>query len=471
MKLTLRPYQMDAVTDLRKQYMRGMRAPMLVAPTGSGKTCIFSYIAEQASLKGNSVFILVHRQELLRQSSRQLSEIGLPHGRVAPGNTMTKDRIQVASVQTLVRRLDKYKEPDLIIIDECHHTTAGSWRKIITSYPNAKLLGVTATPCRLDGNGLGIKSGGVFDALVYGPTLRELIDAGYLSQPIVYAPPTSIDITDVKIQGGDFEKGELEKRMDKPVITGSAVEHYRKLCNGVPAIAFCSSVAHAIHVAEQFNVNGYTALSIDGTMKDDERKHAIEMLSNGKINVLTACDIVSEGTDIPVVGAAILLRPTVSMSLFLQQCGRALRSYPGKTHTVILDHVGNCLRHGLPDQDREWSLEGDPKKKKKKEALDDVKVKQCNICYFVHPPAPACPACGHVYIVVAKQIEEQEGELKQLTDEKIFLKKRRIAMARTLEELEEIAKELGYKHGWAWNVWSARKNKQVGGPITTPARG
>lgn len=471
MQIVLRPYQQEAVSALRHQYTHGKKSPMLVAPTGSGKTCIFSYIAEQASLKGNSVFVLVHRQELLLQSSRQLSQLGLPHGRVAPGHTMTRDKIQVASVQTLVRRLDLYKEPDLIIIDECHHATAGSWRKIISAYPNAKLLGVTATPCRLDGNGLGVHAGGVFDALVYGPTLRELIDAGYLTQPIVYAPPTSVDLEGVKIQAGDYEKGELEKRMDKPIITGSAVEHYKRLCNGVPAIAFCSSVAHAQHVSEQFNVNGYASLSIDGTMGDVERKNAIELLGQGKINVLTACDIVSEGTDIPVVGAAILLRPTTSEGLFLQQVGRALRTYPGKENTIILDHVGNCLRHGLPDQDRTWTLDGEKKKRKKKGDVDDVKVKQCPICYFVHTPGPKCPACGHTYVAKAQEIEEAEGELKQLTDAKVFEKKRMIARAQTLEELVAVGAELGYKPGWAWQVWAARRNKHAGRAITTPAKG
>lgn len=461
MNVTLRPYQEKAISDLREQYLRGKRAPVLVMPTGSGKTVIFSRVAEMAQKKGNSVYILVHRQELLLQSSRHLSSLGLKHGRIAPGHTMTKDSIQIASVQTLVRRLKYYKEPDLIIVDECHHATAGSWRKIISAYPHAKLFGVTATPCRLDGVGLGKSSGGVFDSLIYGPSLRELIDSGYLSQPIVYAPPSDLDMTGLKLRAGDYEKAETEKRVDKPTITGSAVEHYTRLCNNAPACVFCASVAHAQHVAEQFRAAGYKALSIDGNMCDADRKEAIDKLGDGRIQILTACDIVSEGTDIPIVGVIILLRPTVSTGLYLQQCGRGLRLYPGKENTIILDHVGNCLRHGLPDEDREWSLEGEKKRKKKKKEQEeaDVKIKQCPICYVVHEPAYICPNCGYIYKANGKQLEETEGELTQVTPNDVKAKRKEVAMARTYEELQQIGKQRGYKSGWAWQVWKARETK------------
>lgn len=358
--MELRPYQVQAVAELRDCYRRGARAPLYQLPTGGGKTVVFCHISEGATKRGKSVWIVVHRQELLYQCSRALEGLGVMHGLIAPGFTPGIEHVQVASVQTLVKRLDSGRAapPDLIVLDEAHHATAGSWRKIIEACPNSRLLGVTATPVRLDGQGLGVAGGGVFDALVSGPTIPELIAQGFLSPPVVYAPPTQLDLSGVRMVGGDYAQGEIGRRMDKPTITGDVVAHYRRICNGAPAIAFCASVEHAKHVAADFRGAGFRAESLDGKMPDGQRKTLIDELGRGHLNVLTSCDIVSEGTDIPVVMAAILLRPTASMGLYLQQVGRALRPAPGKTRAVILDHVGNCLRHGLPDEDREWSLAG-----------------------------------------------------------------------------------------------------------------
>lgn len=458
MRLVLRSYQSDGVGLVRAKFLSGNRRVIYCLPTGGGKTPIFTHIAEQSSKKGKRVIILVHRQELLLQCSRHLTALGVPHGRVAPGHSMTRDHIQVASVQALVRRLDKYASPDLIIIDEAHHATAGSWRKVISHWEKSFVLGVTATPTRTDGQGLGITSGGVFDSLILGPSVGDLIAMGYLTEPIVYAPKTDLDLSGLRSRMGDYEKEELVKRVDKPKITGSAVEHYRKLCNGVPAIAFCASVEHAKHVAADFSSSGYRAKSLDGKMGDLERKQIIEDLGAGKIDILTSCEIVSEGTDIPVVGAAILLRPTQSTGLYLQQVGRALRPYPGKSKTIILDHAGNVLRHGLPDDDREWTLEGVKKKKKKSDEGPDIQIRQCPKCYVVHRPAPVCPTCGHVYEIKARKVEEEDGELVKFDAEKLK-KRREIGMAKSLEDLEEIARRRGYKSGWANFVWRARQQK------------
>lgn len=376
---------------------------------------------------------------------------------------MTRDGIQVASVQTLVRRIDKYAEPDLLIIDEAHHSVAGSWAKIIKAWPNTKILGVTATPTRLDGRGLGAQGGGPFDELVIGPSVGELIDAGYLTQPVVYAPQT-VDMEGVKVRAGDYDKGETARRVDKAFITGSAVEHYRRLCPGVPAIAFCASIEHARHVAEEFRAAGFRAECIDGSLSDMERRGVIESLGSGGLDVLTSCEIVSEGTDIPVVGAAILLRPTASLGLFLQQVGRALRPYPGKENTIILDHVGNCLRHGLPDDDREWSLAGIERRgRKKKNQEPPIDIRRCPRCFMVHRPAPICPSCGHVYESKVRQIEQKDGELKQIDTAEREARRREInraaAQAKTLEELYEVAKKFGFKKGWAWFRWNARQKR------------
>ncbi len=467
-EIKLRGYQERDVQILRQRYAQGLTAPLYVLSTGGGKTFVFSYIAMNAAGKGNRVLILVHRQELLRQSSESLDSLGVDHGLIAPKHSQTYDMVQVASVQTIVRRLDRIHKPDLIIVDEAHHAAAGSWRKIIEYFPDVPILGVTATPYRLDGKGLGVESGGYFDCMVQGPSISELIAGGYLSKPRVYAPPTDLILDDVKTRMGDYARDDLAKAVDKPKITGSAVEHYKRICPGKPAIAFCVSVAHAEHVAQDFKSAGFRAESIDGAMDDGRRKSLITALGRGNLDVLCSCEIVSEGTDIPVVTAAILLRPTQSLSLYLQQVGRALRPYPGKKNAIILDHVGNCLRHGLPDDDREWRLDGDPTKKRGagKKAEQSIRVQQCPKCFAVHPPGPKCHQCGHVYTSDELIPDVAEGELEEITPEELArIKKdrnKKIGRARTLEELRQVGKELGYKPGWAWHKHQQRKGKNKG---------
>lgn len=464
--ITLRDYQQQGVQALRQAYRGGFRAPLFVLSTGGGKTVVFSYVTQQASARGNRVWILVHRQELLRQSSDSLDDLGVEHGLIAPGKSPTGDLVQVASVQTLVRRLGKIPPPDLIIVDEAHHASAASWRRVIEAYPQARLLGVTATPIRMDGKGLGVSSGGFFDTMIEGPSIRELIDRGYLSPPKVYAPPTDFSTEGMHSRFGDYVKKEIAAAVDKPVITGSAVEHYRKICPNVPAIAFCASVAHAEHVAQEFRAAGFQAASVDGSMDDGRRKSLINALGSGGLHVLTSCDIISEGTDIPVVGAAILLRPTQSMGLFLQQVGRALRVCPGKKHAVILDHVGNCLRHGMPDEIREWSLDGEDRKRASRGSQEvNDRVKQCERCYAVHPPAPKCPHCGFEYEPDARDIEQVDGELQEIDEEHAeFLRRQRrseVGRAKTLEDLQAIAKERGYRAGWARHIWNSRQKRRA----------
>ena len=258
--LQLRPYQSDAVARVRNSYIEGNRAPLVVLPTGGGKTIIFSYIAANTAARGKRALILVHRVELLRQTSEKLQFAGVHHGLVNPLYTPDITApVQVASVQTLVRRLEDFKRyisPDLIIIDEAHHATAGTWRKIVEAFPSARILGVTATPVRADGAGLGADAGGLFDDLVMGPQISELIRLGFLVTPVVYAPTERIDLSGIRIKMGDYEKKEIELRVDKPTITGNAVQHYRRLCDGVPAVAFCISIAHAEHVAAEFRAAG-----------------------------------------------------------------------------------------------------------------------------------------------------------------------------------------------------------------------
>lgn len=470
MKLKLRDYQQTAVDGIRQEFRKGCQNVLFTLPTGGGKTVVFSHITESAAARGNRVLILVHRQELIRQSSASLTEIGVSHGVIAPGYTPTWDFAQVASVQTLARRLHTIHPPQLIISDECHHAVAGQWAKIFAHFHKANVLGVTATPARLDGRGLGRQAGGIFDAMVHGPSVAWLIENKFLARPRIYGPPGgAIDLSHLKMKYGEFVGSEVTAAMDKPVITGCAVEHYRKFAHNVPAIAFCASVAHAEHVAEQFRQAGYKAASVDGSMADADRKGRIAALGNGGLNVLTSCELISEGTDIPIVGAAILLRPTASMGLYLQQVGRALRMYEGKTEAIILDHVGNSMRHGFPDDERDWTLDGEKRgKKSKADEEKDVKVRQCDQCYCVHSPAPRCPACGFEYVMSAREIQQAEGELIELDrqrleqieeDKKRMFARREEGQCKTLADFEELAKARGYKPGWAHYRYNARQGR------------
>jgi superfamily II DNA or RNA helicase len=464
MRVILRDYQVKAVENIRDAYRRGLRAPLLVLSTGAGKTVIFCDITERVVLKKNRVYILVHRQELLRQTSEHLDRLGIDHGLIAPGNSLTGDPVQVASVQTLVKRLHKLPEPDLIILDECHHSAAGSWRKILDAWPRARLLGVTATPCRLDGSGLGKHVGGYFDCLVEGPTIRNLIDRGFLSQPVVYAPPSEVDLSGVQIKAGDFDQKQIAERVDKPKITGCAIEHYQRLCPGAPAIAFTTTIEHAEHVAAQFNAAGIPAAHLAGDLPDTVRRHRIEQLANGQLRVLTSCNIISEGTDIPVVTAAILLRPTQSMGLYLQQVGRALRVCPGKSKAIILDHVGNCLRHGLPDEKRSWTLDASKKKKREKNEIQEARNRQCDVCYAVFSAGLSkCPQCGAEVKTSREKLMVVDGELKEMTAESIenWRKVRKIEewRADSLEEFIEIGRQRGYAPAWAHIRWENRKRR------------
>jgi superfamily II DNA or RNA helicase len=307
-------------------------------------------------------------------------------------------------------------------------------------------------------------AGGYFDHMIQGPNIRQLIAMGFLSRPIVYGPPSGIDLSGIHMVGGDYDGHELANRIDKPKITGSAIDHYLSLSSGQPAITFCATVAHAEHVAAEFNGHGIRSMCIHGKLTGQQREYAIRGLGDGTFQNLTSCNLVSEGTDIPTVNTAIGLRPTASLSLCLQQWGRVLRIYPGKTHAVILDHVGNCFRHGLPTDLRAWSLDG--YKKKKKGDLESVpRIKRCLQCFAIIPMAAAvCPQCGYATGAGIKDIKQVDGELVKIeTDrlESIEKKAQKIEewRASSLADFIDIAERRGYDKGWAYIRWNTRKFK------------
>ena len=410
--MNLRPYQQQLVSEIRGQYQLGHRAVLAVLPTGGGKTVCFSYIAQAASIKGNRVCILVHRAELLDQASRSLSGMDVPHGIIAANRGMDLSHaVQVASVQTVARRLHLLPRDffQLIVVDEAHHTSAGTWDKTIQHFHAAKLLGVTATPIRGDGRGLG----GHYQVMVEGPTAQQLTDEGYLAPAKVLAPP-GFDSAGLRKRMGDFDTKDAEQRVG--TIMGDCVGHYRKHLDGQTAIAFCCSVAHAEATARLFQSAGIAAASIDGTMSSERRRDLLSELGTGRLRVLTSCALIGEGVDVPSVGGCILLRPTASVGLHLQMIGRCLRPQDGK-RAVVLDHVGNTLRLGHHLEPREWSLDGVAKRNR--EQAPSVKV--CPQCFATSASqAQVCGECGHEFRAEVRELKQVEGELVEIHQQQAF---------------------------------------------------
>ena len=453
--MQLRSYQQQAVLDLRNAFRFGYRAPLLCLPTGGGKTIVFTVIAQASANRGRRVLILVHRRELLRQASAKLTAVGLDHGLIAAGIPSSPAAVQVASVQTIVRRLSGMDwQPDLIIIDEAHHATAGQWERTLQHWPNAYRLGVTATPCRLDGRGLR----SAFDHLVLGPSVAQLIDAGFLSHSRIYAPPVVADLSSLRTRAGDYANDQAAAAMDRPTVTGDAIGHYQRLAAGQQAIAFCCNVVHAESVCAAFQAAGIAAQLLLGTTID--RDQVVQQFAAGAVRVLVTVDVVSEGFDIPAASVAILLRPTKSLGLYLQQVGRVLRPAPGKQHALILDHVGNVTRHGFPDDHRDWTLEDGIKRTTGTAAPS---VRTCPNCYAAFKPQPQCPVCGaQCAPIKSRKIQQLAGELQELKREEVRQRKadrRAQGSARTLEQLLALANQRGYSPGWAYRIYHARAKR------------
>ena len=388
---TLRPYQERDIAELRRRFAEGARAVCYQAPTGSGKTVLFSGLVEGAAARGNKIAILGHRQEIVDQISDALTVLGVDHGLIVAGQPGIDAPVQVASVATLVRRLDRVADTDLLVVDETHHAVASMWRRIIAAAPKAKVLGVTATPERLDGKGLC----DVFDTLVIGPTVSELIDQVYLSRFATYAPAHLVDLRNVRTRMGDYATDDLAEAMSSELVIGGAVTEYARLCPGRPAIAFCVDIKHSKLVAERFQAAGFRAAHVDGDTAKDVRRGLIAALGNGEIDVLCNCGLISEGLDVPGVVAVILLRPTKSLALHLQQIGRALRPAPGKDKALILDHAGNSFRFGPPDAPRQWSLNGEDKRERSSGLALQKRCEQCGAVNLLR--ASECVECGHPF--------------------------------------------------------------------------
>ena len=410
MRPELREYQFALVRRVQESFMAGHRAVCLQAPTGSGKTVIAAHILRKSVERGSMPWMLAHRRELLDQIIAALRLEGVPYWVTAAGWHRNIDEtpgkgVMVGGVQTVIRRYADLPRPSFICWDESHHLGARTWEALFKAFPTAHHLGLSATPQRADGKGLA----GFFSSLVHGPQTRDLMALGNLAPYKLYAPP-GIDLRNVHVRMGEFIAKESQKAVAK--LTGNVMSHYLRLCMGKQALVFCVSRDHSREVVAGFEAIGVTARHVDGETPDEQRRMAIGDFKAGRLKVLCNVDLFGEGVDLPAVDVLIMLRPTMSKPLYLQQVGRVLRPAPGKT-ALILDHVGNCERHGLPDEVRVWTLDGTIKHK----ATDAIiKVRVCPNCFAAQSPTPICRYCGYAFKVEGRRIEQVDGELVEVTE-------------------------------------------------------
>lgn len=430
-------------------FSQGARRVCAVAPCGAGKTITVGWMIAKAQLQGLRTLFIVHRKELLEQADRTFTAMGIRHGLVTPGVTMDASQlVQIGSTQTVAKRLEALGSIDFIVIDEAHHATARTWRMIMNHFSQAEVLGVTATPARLGGSGLG----DVFDALVMGPTVQQLIQWGNLAPYRYFAPPSKAYVDGIHVQMGDYVTSELESAVNDADIIGDIVANYKTLANGKQACCYCVTRKHSEHVAALFRASGISAQHVDGETDKSLRAAIIEQFRRREIKVLCNVDLFGEGFDVPGMEAVLLARPTQSLTLYIQQSMRAMRpdpEHPDKV-AIIIDHAGNCFRHGLPDEDREWTL---AVKAKRKRVAAEVSLTMCEKCFQVYESGLSrCPYCGHTKpLSVQREVIQAEGllqEIKQIKRER----RMEIGKARTKGDLERIAIERGYKLGWVSKI-------------------
>ena len=447
----LRDYQLKAIADIYREWGSGNRFVVLVMPTGSGKSVTLSEVARREQERGQTVLILAHRQELITQLSDTLARNEVYHGIIAAARTVAhaaqlhienygrcfrntiNPTVFVGSVQSVkehdIKRFAAMGSKVTVIQDEFHHATKGSktWGRILTPLDAAGAygLGPTATPCRTDGQGLSRETDGYGDVIVEGPTMRELIRQGNLSDYRIFCPPTDIDLAleDVSARTGDFKEAVLKAKVGTgSKIVGEIVNHYLKICPGKRGITFTVGVDTAEEVAEQYRSMGVPAVSLSGNTADAERVQAIRDLKAGKLLMIVNDSLIGEGVDIPAVEVVLFARPTQSYSLYIQMFGRALRPSEGKTHAFIIDAVGNVQRfisqgRGLPDTPQQWTLDRREKRGKSKATPGDVlKLTTCHECFAAYESSePSCPWCGAVPAVAAARGPERiDGDLAEM---------------------------------------------------------
>lgn len=470
--LTLRPYQQRALAGVRERRRPGVRV-LVVAPTGAGKTVIGSQLVLDELAAGGRVLFLAHRQELIAQTYGKLLVMGLDErelGVIMGDGIITHPvtrrrvccerrsaRVQVASIDTL-RNRPKPPGITLVIIDESHRALAKSYRDVVATYPSALVVGLTATPYRGDGRGLG----DLFNDLLVVAQPRELIADGFLAEPRVFSHPVKPDLSTVKITAGDYNAEQLDAAVNKSELVGNIVEHWRKHLDGVRTVAFAASVAHSKNLTAAFNDNGIPAEHLDGETAPELRAALLGRLDRGETLVVSNAMVLVEGWDQPAVKGCILACPTKSPTKYIQCAGRVLRPYQGQT-PVILDHGGCAIEHDLPHVDREYSLEG--RKKREKSA---VNVVECPQCFGASPKNTAvCPYCGTPLAktkeaVGGRTLEERDGELVELVPGMVPLAKLPPDIRALRHEIQIWAGRVDDHHGYQPGTTNGRLMRRFG---------
>jgi DNA repair protein RadD len=451
--LSPRDYQIEGIERVRNSARRGNRRILVIAPTGAGKTIFSAIIIASAVAKDSPCLFLAHRREIIGQTYSKLLEAGLSKSQL--GVIMAQDarrnpvaRVQIASVDTLRNRANK-PPADLVFVDEAHRSTAATYQKIVSAYPKARIIGLTATPFRSDKKGFDQD----YDDMVVISTVPELISKGWLVEPRVFTRPIEFlpDVSRVKTTGGDYNQGELAEAVDKAKLVGDIVEHWQRMANGRRTVCFTANVAHSKHIVEAFKAAGVRAEHLDGETDTVEREKILARLGSGETQLVANCAVLTEGWDQPAVKCAIMARPTKSLSLYLQCAGRIIRPYTdpdtGKqVEALILDHAGCAIAHGLPQDDREYSL-APPRKRGGGGGFSGSK--SCPICFRVVSLATReCPSCQYEFVEI-EPIPEVETRV-ELVEYTLEFKRS------VWEDLVKTQEERGYKPGWAFYRFKMR---------------
>jgi len=438
------------------------------AATGAGKSVMASYMMRRALQKGSSVWFLVPRKNLIKQMHSTFDDFGIRHSYIAAGNSLNPhEKAHICSTETVKRRIKsgniqakpeagKIHLPKIAFIDETHYGGNGLDEIISFLKENGVwIVGLSATPWQLSGKGLGCW----YDHMVQGESVRWLIDNKRLSDYRPFAP-SRIDLSRIKLANGEYSQRQISQKMeDDSVLIGDAVKHYKEHASGRLNIAYCTSIKHSELVAEEFRKQGVTAMHIDGKTTDLERKRIINAYANREIMVLTNCELLTFGFDLASqVGKNVTiecisdLRPTKSLALQMQKWGRALRMKDSPA--LIFDHANNFNEHGLPCDDRHWTLSDRIKGGGGGGGVRMHPVKLCPECFFSHKPAIVCPNCGYEYPVESRELFEVDGELAEIekVKQEKKLKRMEVGQAKTLDDLRKIREERGYKHAWVFKM-------------------
>lgn len=390
----LRDYQAGGLEQLRKLAAQGKRFLLLISPTGSGKTVTFAAAIRSSVSLGRRAIVIAHRKELIDQTVKKLEDFGVRAG-VIMGQDARRDSrlaVQVCSIQTLTRRIDRLPPADLVVVDEAHHALSNSYRDVLARYDRALVLGATATPWRSDKLGLA----DLFEASVVAATPRELILSGSLVgyEPFAYDAP---DLHSVGVVAGEYNQRQLGLACNTDVLVSDIVREYSEHAAGRPALVFPVGVESSRRIVERFRDEGFAAEHLDCHTPKAERERIIDGLRTRRVTVVSSVGVLTEGFDAPAAEVCILARPTLSLTLYMQMVGRVLRPHPGKQGALIHDHAGNLLRHGFPDDDRDYSLEATEQR-----VVERHCCPFCRVVYSQRRDDGTCPKCGQL-IALAEQ--------------------------------------------------------------------